>query len=288
MGALSSRRSLRGTVRIVAAAACALACGAATAQAQVVLDSVPALAGIDVIEHLGDTISLDLSFIDDHGDSVRLERYFHQGRPVILTLAYSNCPMLCTAVLGGLANGMRTLAWQPGEEFSMIEVSIDPLETVALAAAKKKRYNDVIGKPGTEEGWAFLVGAESQSRALADAVGFKYFYDEDLKQYGHPAVCFVLTEEGVISRYLYGIEFAERDLRLALLEASEGKIGSTIDRILLYCYRYDPDAGGYVLFAANVMRLGGALTLAGLALLLGIFWTREARRRKRGSETAAV
>ena len=288
MGRRCSLRPRRGAGRILAAAACALSLGTAAAQAQVVLDSVPALAGIDVIEHLGDTIPLHLTFIDDHGDSVRLERYFHQGRPVILTLAYSNCPMLCTVVLNGLANGLRALAWQPGREFSIIEVSIDPLETVALAAAKKKRYTDVIGKPGAEEGWAFHVGAESQSRALAEAVGFEYFYDEDLKQYAHPAVSFVLTEEGVISRYLYGIEYPERDLRLALLEASEGKIGSTIDRILLYCYRYDPDAGGYVLFAANVMRLGGALTLVGLALFLGIYWTREARRRKHGPGTAAA
>ena len=252
-----------------------------TSVAQLILNEVPELMGIDVVEHLSDTIPLDLAFTDDHGNPVTLRQYFGQGRPVILNLAYSNCPMLCTVVLNGLTNGVRDLSWRPGDEFQMVTVSIDPLETVELARARKKRYLESIGPMNSEDGWAFLVGEESQSRRLAEALGFIYYYDEEIKQYAHPAVTFLLTEDGVISRYLYGLEYKERDLRLGLLEAAEGKIGSTIDRIILYCFHYDPDSKGYVVFAGNVMRLGGLITVVALAIFLGLFWTRD-RMRHRG------
>ena len=255
--------------------------GAPAAVAQVVRDDVPELKGIDVVEHLGDTIPLDLEFTDDHGQPVRLRRYFGQGKPVLLNLAYSNCPMLCTVVLNGVTNGVRELAWRPGSEFQMVTVSIDPRETADVAQARKDRYVASAGTMASEDGWAFLVGEESQSRQLADALGFMYYYDEELQQYAHPAVTFLLTENGVISRYLYGLEYKERDLRLGLLEASEGKIGTTIDRIILYCFHYDPDAKGYVVFAGNIMRLGGVITVVVLALFLGLFWSRERLRHRR-------
>jgi protein SCO1/2 len=253
--------------------------------AQVVQKEVPELQGIDVVEHLGDYVPFDLIFTDDAGKTVRLGDYFNQAKPVLLILGYYECPMLCKLVFNGVSDGVRELSWQPGKDFQMLTVSINPLETHELAAAKKKNYVEALGRAGARDGWAFLVGDESQSRALADAVGFEYYYDESRDLYAHPAVIFLLAEDGKITRYLYGIQFPEKDLRLGLLEASEGKIGSTMDRIILYCFHYDPDARGYVLFAGNVMRLGGVVTLIALALLLGLLWMRE-RRRKSHRETA--
>lgn len=239
----------------------------------------PELREIDVIEHSGDIIPLDLVFTNEYGDTVRLSDYFNQGKPVILTLAYYECPMLCTLVLNGMSDGIRVLGWPPGDKFGMITVSIDPRESPELAAGKKKIYLDNLSLPMKDDGWAFLVGEESQSKALADAIGFKYFYDEKTKQYAHPAAAFVITEDGRISRYLYGIEYKPRDLKLALMEASAGKIGSTIDRIILYCFHYDPQAGGYVVFAANVMKLGGGLTLFSIVIFLGVMWMMERRKK---------
>lgn len=248
---------------------------AVTVRAQVVNDSVSELRRIDVVEHLGQTIPLDLIFTNDAGEKVTLGDYFHHGKPVILVLAYYTCPMLCTVVLNGLSDGVKSLAWFPGREFQMLTVSIDPSETAQLAAGKKSRYLDNFGKKGIENGWRFMVGAESQSKALAEALGFKYYYDTEQQMYAHPAVVFILTEDGRISRYLYGLEYKEHDLRLALLEASRGRIGNTIDRIILYCYHYDPAAKGYVVLASNIMRLGGAATLVILAVFLGTLWVRE-------------
>jgi protein SCO1/2 len=252
---------------------------AGAAHAQRVQDSVAALQKINVVEHLGDTIPMNLTFTNDEGQQVQLSQYFHRGKPVILVLAYYTCPMLCTLVLNGVANGMQGLEWTPGQEFTVLTISIDPKETAELAAAKKARYLESLNKPGADAGWHFFVGESSQSKALADAVGFEYYYMKDKDQYAHPAVIFVLTENGVISRYLYGLEYKPADLKLALLEASEGKIGSTVDRLILYCYHYDPDAGTYTLFAANVMRVGGAITFLFVIVVVGSLWLWERRRK---------
>jgi protein SCO1 len=254
---------------------------ASTVKAQVVQDSIPELRKIDVIEHLGDTIPLGLTFTNDAGELVKLGDYFHHGKPVVVVLAYYTCPMLCTLVLNGVSDAVRQLDWLPGKEFQILTISIDPSETAQLAAGKKARYLENLGKPGLENGWRFFVGEQSQSKALADAIGFKYYYDSEQKMYAHPAVVTVLTEDGKISRYLYGIEFRPRDLRMALLEASQGKVGTTIDRLILYCYHYDPAAKGYVALAGRIMKLGGALTLVLLAVLLGMMWGRERLRKSR-------
>ncbi len=251
---------------------------------QATLDNVAELNKIDVVEHLGDTIPLDLQFTDDQGNPVTLRKYFSHGEPVLLNLAYAECPMLCSVVLDGVANGVHDLDLRPGKDFQILTVSIDPNETVKTAAGRKHRYEESVGPMESPDGWTFLVGDSTQSRALADAVGFVYYYDEDLKQYAHPAVTFLLTEDGVISRYLYGLEYKERDLRLGLLEASEGKIGTTIDRIVLYCFHYDPDAKGYVAFAGNIMRLGGAITLLLLGAFLGIHWAKDRVRHRSGQQ----
>lgn len=251
--------------------------------AQIVQDDPEALRGIDVEEHLNEFIPLDLEYTADDGRPVKLKKYFIDDRPVILIMGYYSCPMLCNLIMNGFSEGVRQLAWLPGKEFQIVSVSIDPSETELLASAKKANYIKVIGKPGIDKGWDFLTGPEDRSRALAEAVGFKYYFDEDQDMYAHPAVLVVLTGDGRISRYLYGIEYKERDLRLALVEASEGRIGSTLDKIILYCFHYDPDAGSYVIFAENIMRLGGAITLILLAILLISLWLKERHKRRKAS-----
>lgn len=240
--------------------------------------------GVDVVEHQGDTIPMDLHFVGGTGDTVTIGGFFRDGRPVILIMGYYTCPMLCNLVFNGVSEAVQRMDLTLGEDYRIVSVSIDPTETSLIADAKRRNYMQDMGRSPDNRDWAFLVGAEDQSKALADAVGFKYYWDDKQEQYAHAAVITVLTGDGMISRYLYGIQFPPRDLKLALMEASEGQIGDTFDRILLYCYHYDPQAGGYVMFAGNVMRLGGALTLLFLALLIGGLIWRE--RRKRRTESA--
>lgn len=248
---------------------------AQTGTAQVVLDSVPELKGVGITEHLGARIPTDLRFTDDHGKAVTLGEYFRDGKPVVLNLVYYQCPMLCNLVLNGVSTAASQLDWTPGNQYRMVAISINPRETFDLAAAKKGSYLHELGKPGSENGWSFLVGDSMQTKMLADALGWGYYYDTQSKEYVHAAATFVLSPDGTISRYLYGIEYEPRDLKFALMEASEGKIGSTLDRLILYCFHYDPDARGYVLFAQNVMKLGGVGAVMVLGLLLAVLWRRE-------------
>lgn len=252
-----------------------------TAQAQIVRDSIEVLQRIDIEEHLGEQVPLDLQFVNDAGDSVTLRDYFDDDQPVILILGYYQCPMLCNLVFNGLVDGIDKLAWTPGQEFQMITVSINPNESHELALAKKTSYLESFKSPVDESGWDFLVGAQDQSEALAEAVGFKFFYDEERQEYAHPAAAFVLTKDGIISRYLYGIEYSKTDLKLSLMEASEGKVGSTIDRLILYCFHYDPDARGYVVVASKVMKLGGGVALLALSIFMGMLWYGERWRKRK-------
>jgi protein SCO1/2 len=247
---------------------------------QIILEDAAELKKIDVLENLGATIPLNLHFTDDNNNTILLADYFNKDKPILLTLAYYECPMLCNLVFNGLTKAIADLPYVAGKDFQMVTISIDPKETVELAAAKKENYLQVNSKSVLENGWAFLVGEEQNSKKLAQTLGFKYYYDEDRDEYAHPAVIFILTADGVISRYLYGIEYKQKDLRFAILEASQGKIGNTLDKLLLYCYHYDPDAKGYVLFAGNVMRFGGVVTMLTLGGILGFFWRKEVRKKK--------
>lgn len=248
-------------------------------ESQIVMENAPELQKIDVIEHYGDQIPLNLRFTNSVGEPVQLKSFFQTGKPVLLTLAYYECPMLCTFVLNGLSKGIGDVAFSPGKDYQIITISIDPEETAGLAAAKKKNQLAATGKIIDNSGWEFLIGDQKNITDLADALGFKYYYDKDRDEYAHAAVSFVLTDQGIISRYLYGIEYKEQDLRFALMEASEGNIGNTLDRILLFCYHYDPDAKGYVIFAGNVMRLGGVITLLILGTVIFIFWRKEFKQK---------
>ena len=245
---------------------------------------VPAeLEGVGVTEHLGEKVNLSgVEFVDSaDGKTKKLSEFFSAGKPVLLNLAYYECPMLCTLVLNGLTEGMKGLGWTIGKEFQVVTVSINPKEESKMALAKKDSHLEEYfdgskrDQDAAKAGWHFLTGTEDQIKKLSDQVGFNFKYDSVQKQYAHPAVTFVLTPEGTISRYLYGVTYRPRDLKLALLEASQGKIGNVFDRLLMFCYHYEPSARGYSLQAFRVMQLGAAFTALLLGSYLGIFWTRQ-------------
>src|ERR1700690_492282 len=221
--------------------------------------------GID--QKLNDQIPLDLTFNDEHGNPVQLRQFFGR-KPVILSLVYFNCPMLCTQVLNGLTSSLKLQWLDAGKDFNTLTISIDPTDKPLIAEARQEMYTGMYGRPGAAQGWRFLTGEDAQIKQLASAVGFRYAFDSDSKQYAHASAIMVLTSEGKISRYLYGISYPVRDLRLALVEASEGKIGTPVDSILLFCYHYDPHTGKYGLLISRVIQAGGGLTILLLAILV--------------------
>ena len=271
----AASRSLKAFA--VACAVCALASAESWAQDRI--EPVPKqLARVGVDEKLDAALPLQLLFKDDAGRDVTLGSYFRPGHPVVLTLNYYRCPMLCTLELNGLVEGMKGLAWTPGDEFTVVTVSFDPRETPTLAHAKKQSYVEDLGRPSAEAGWHFLTGSPASIETLTKAVGFSYEYDKETDQYGHAAVVMLATPEGRVARYLYGVRFEPETLKLGLLEASKGKIGSTWERFIMYCYHYDADQGRYALAALSIMRAGGALTVLVLGFVVGGFWLRGRRR----------
>ncbi len=239
---------------------------------------VPAdLEGVGITQKLDAQIPLDLKFTDENGNTVTLGEFFTEDRPVILTLVYYRCPMLCNLVLEGLIETLQGIDWVPGEEFEIVTVSIDPLETPELARAKKQNYLAEYGRPAAAAGWHFLTGKPEAIKALTETVGFGYRWVDERKEYAHAAAFFVSTPEGRLSRYLFGIRHEPRTLRLSLVEAAEGEIGSVVDQFLLYCYKYDAASGKYTAVAWRIMRLGGVLTVLILGAALLTFWKREFR-----------
>ncbi len=247
------------------------------------VEAPPPLQQVAVDERLGAAVPLDLPFQDSSGQWVRLGDFFARGRPVVLALVYYRCPMLCSLLLRGMTRGLRELGWAVGKDYEGITVSVDPTEPPGLAAEKQGGYLQSLGAPQATTGWPFLVGPSSSITALARALGFRYGYDASTKTYAHGALLFVLSPEGRISRYLYGIEFPAKTFRLALLEAGEGKTGASVERILLSCYHYDPASRRYGFYVLGFLRTGGALVLALLSVVLGRYWYRDLRRREGGA-----
>ena len=234
------------------------------------------LKDVGVVEKLGSSLQLsEFTFRDEQGELVQLDRYFRRGVPVLLTLIYYQCPNLCNFMLNGLVQSLKDFSWSPGKEFEIVTISINPAETPELARAKKESYFKVYQRPQAAQGWHFLTGSEDQIKKLADQVGFRYRYEPTEKQYAHGAVVPVLTPEGRISRYLYGIEYSHQDLKLALLEASQGKIGTMVDRILLFCYRYDPLTRKYSVYLTKLMQIGCGVTALIMGTYLFTFWRRQ-------------
>jgi len=274
---------------LAAAVALCLATSVGDARAQAWRDQAegmpntpaPELAGVDIVEHLKGQLPADAAFRDAEGKAVHLGDYFDHKRPTLLVFAYHTCPMLCSLVLDATVRALNDVQWTVGREFDVVSISIDPNDTPETAT--RKRGQVVSSYPragGATVGWRFLVGDETNIRKVTDAIGFQYRYDERQKQYAHPAAIYLLTPEGHIARYLYGIAYPPNDVRLGLLEAAEGRSVSTTDRILLYCYHYDPQGKHYSIVAMNVMRLGGVVTLGALGTFLTIMWARERGRRK--------
>jgi protein SCO1/2 len=237
----------------------------------------PAMHGIDVDEHPGLDLDRGLRFRDHTGKDVTLGDFLDGKRPVLLTMNYYRCPVLCNVQLNELTESLRQFDWTPGDEhFRIVTVSIDPRETPELAAQKRASHLEALGR-GDDVDWAFLTGDALNVRLLAAQIGMSYTYDPEQDQYAHPAVITFLSPEGKVARYVYGLSYATNDLKFGLMEASEGRVGSTLDRIILSCFHYDASLGRYGPFAFGLMRIAGFLTvlLIGTALLL--FWRRERR-----------
>ena len=226
----------------------------------------PGLKNVGIEQHLNEQIPPELTFQDETGKAVQLGDYFGK-KPMILNLVYYQCPMLCGEVLTGLESALRVLKFDVGKEFDVLTVSFDPKETPQLSAAKKAEYLKRYGRPGAAAGWHFLTGPTSSIDALTKAAGFQYQYDPKSGQFAHATAILVLTPEGKIAQYYYGVEFAPKDLRLGLIQASENKIGTVVDQVLLYCYHYDPDTGKYGAIISRVLQLAAGATV----LILGTF-----------------
>ncbi|GIW72444.1 MAG: electron transporter SenC [Planctomycetota bacterium] len=287
-------RWLRAAARAVAVLVL-LGCWAGPARAQgaqpASLAAPAEVRQVRVEERLGAQLPLELAFRDEQGGERTLGELLAGGRPAVLMLVYYECPSLCNHVLNAWVEAARAIRYRLGEDYTVITVSIDPGEGPELAAAKERAYLEALGRPQQGAGWHWLTGEETRIRALAEAVGFHYLYDPVQDEYAHPAALYVLTPGGRVSRQLDGLSYTPQDLELALLEASEGRIASgLLDRLRLVCYRYDPEARGYVVSAIAAMQIGGAVLAAGLGALLAALWLRERRRARlaglAGSENA--
>jgi protein SCO1/2 len=240
------------------------------------------LRNVGVDQKLNEQLPLDLTFRDETGSTVRLGDYFGE-KPVVLTLVYYECPMLCTQELNGLLRSVKNIPLDIGKQFNVVTVSFNPKETPGLAANKKKVYVGIYGRPGAAGGWHFLTGDEEMIQKLTGAAGYHYAFDPVSDQYAHATAIIVVTPQGKISRYFYGIDYPSRDLRLSLVEASDNKIGSPVDQVLLYCYHYDPVTGKYGLIIANVLRLAGSITIV---LMGGMMWILFRQESKAGAGSA--
>ena len=233
------------------------------------------LQAVGINQKMGAQIPLDLPFADEAGRDVTLRQYF--DKPVILALVYYQCPSLCNMVLNGVLSSVKRLDLTAGKQYQVIAVSFDPRETPQMAAAKKQTYVKDYQRPDGEEGWHFLTGPETSSKALAAAVGFRYVYDAMTNQYAHSSAIMILTPAGRVARYFYGIQYPPRDVRLGLVEASNEKIGTPTDQVLLYCFHYDPTTGKYALVIMNVLRLAALITLGALLTFMFVMFRRDFR-----------
>ena len=238
----------------------------------------PGLEGVEITERLGEKVPLDATFTGPDGKPVKLADAIGKGKPVVVALVYYNCPMLCGLVLSGMARGMRESGLELGKDYQAVAISFDPRESSKLAAERQRGYTQSLGKPEAAAAWPFLTGEEPEIQKVTRALGFRYALDEKTGQYAHAAAIFVLAPDGKISRYLYGVEFPGRDLRLALVEAGEGRVGTSLDKILLTCFRYDAQSRRYEPYVLGFVRIAALAVLGGLAVTLAVYWRREVKR----------
>ena len=252
---------------------------ASASQANAQTGSLPtSLGGVGLEEMLGKSIPLETIFLDESGQSVHLAEFFDGKTPVIINFVYHNCPMLCSVVLESITETLKLIPWVPGQEFRVLTISFSAIETPEMAAQTKERILMKLGKPEARSGWHFLTGTEENILALTESVGFKFKWVESTQEFAHPSALVFVSGDGLITRYLNGINYPSADVRRAIMEASEGKVGSPLDQVLLYCYRYDPNSNSYVLHATNLMKIGGLFTLLMIGFGLFIFWRRERQK----------
>jgi protein SCO1/2 len=244
------------------------------------------LEGVDVNERLGERLSLNLGFKDSLGSDVMLRDYFKGDVPVIVTLNYSDCPVLCSMILNGLVESLKQVDLTLGKDFRIVTVSINPNEKPERAHATQERYLGQYGRPESRDGWQVLTGTKNNIKAVARSLGFSYNYNEKRDEYLHPSAFAIAAPDGKITRYIYGIEYLPDTVRLSLIEASEGKVGSPLDKLLLYCFHYDETEGRYAPVAMNIMRLGGGLAVILLGGFLTLMWRAEIRKKKLATSTA--
>jgi protein SCO1/2 len=243
----------------------------------------PELQGVGIDQKLDAQVPLDTEFVNQDGQMAPLGAYFGQ-KPVLLALVYYRCPMLCSQILSGVVAGLRPLSLKPGRDFNVVAISFDPQDTTATARAKRDNYTHSYSSKAGVRGWNFLTGSPESIRAVTEAVGFHYRWDEKSKTFFHQSGIMVLTPEGKVARYLYGVEYQPKDLKLSLVEASHNKIGSLTDEVLLFCYHYDPATGKYGAAVINLMRGGAALTLLVLGTALTLMWRRNLAEDRRALE----
>jgi len=237
-----------------------------------------ALQGVTIEQRLNQQVPLELTFRDEFGRPLPLSTYFSGHKPVLLALVYYTCPMLCNLVLNGMESSLKPVSLDPGRDFEVVVVSFDPRDTPEIAARKKASYLQRYRRPDTANGWHFLTGDEASIKALTSAVGFRYKFDPATGQFAHASALMILTPQGRFSRYFYGVEYAPRDIRLGLVEASQNKIGNPVDQILLFCYHYDPATGKYGAIAMNMVRFAGGTFVLILGSFLVLAWRRDWRR----------
>lgn len=238
-------------------------------------EQLPELQGLKVTEKLGEKIDLSLEFTNELGEKIPLKNYFDGHKPVLLTIVYYGCPGLCNFHLNGLGDVLKTLDLKSGRDFQFVAVSMNHREDSVLASKKKENMIKAFARVDGGKGWHFLVGSEKNVKALADAVGFQFRWIESQGQYAHPAVAYILTPDGKISRYMHGVEFSSPTLRLSFVEASEGKVGSLLDQFMLLCFQFDPNKSKYTITAFNLMRIAGIFIILILAVILIPVWRRE-------------
>lgn len=238
------------------------------------------LKGVGIEPKIGEYVDLSTEFTDSTGKTVTLGKYFKGSKPVIFSVVYYNCPSLCNFHLNGLTDTMKKLDWMVGDKFDVVALTMNHREGHELAAQKKQSYIDEYGRPESREGWHFLTGSEENIKKVTQEVGFGFKWVVEREEYAHASAAIVMTPGGKISRYLHGIEFNKKDLRLALLEASSGKIGTVVDQLVMFCFQFDPTKNRYSLYAFNLMRLGAGLMVLVLAIILIPMWIRERKKKK--------
>jgi len=249
-----------------------------------------ALEGVGIDQRLNAQVPLDTMVRDEAGRDVPLSTFFHSGKPVLLAPVYYRCPMLCSEILSGMVSALRVVSLNPGRDFEVVALSFDPKDTPDIAAEKKENYLRRYRRPDTANGWHFLTGTEANVRAITDALGFHYKYDPKTDQYAHASAIMILTPAGKVSKYFYGVEYSPRDLRLGLVEASNEKIGTPVDEVLLFCFHYDPTTGKYGAMTMNLVRGSGVavVLVGGLAIVFALRRESRARRNMRQAGPARI